>query len=161
MYASCTTSDLGLELEASPSRYGDADPQNFGNRHPGTCHDKGRGGGDVQRAHAVAAGAHDIHRVFRCADRIAFGAHDGGGGGVFLDRLTAGPERHQEPAHLAWRCLSLEQSLEGGFGLDTGQGPFGGGADQRFQCVTHVGSSTESRKFCNSLCPCSDAMDSG
>lgn len=34
--ASCTTSDLGLELEASPSRYGDADPQNFGTRHPGT-----------------------------------------------------------------------------------------------------------------------------
>ena len=33
--ASCTTSDLGLELEASPSRYGDADPQYFGDRHPG------------------------------------------------------------------------------------------------------------------------------
>ncbi len=33
---SCTTSDLGLELEASPSRYGDADPQFFGDRHPGT-----------------------------------------------------------------------------------------------------------------------------
>jgi lysozyme len=34
--ASCTTSDLGLELEASPSRYGDSDPQHFGDRHPAT-----------------------------------------------------------------------------------------------------------------------------
>ncbi|MCP4315995.1 MAG: glycoside hydrolase family 25 protein [Hyphomicrobiales bacterium] len=33
---SCTTSDLGLEPEASPSRYGDSDPQYFGTRHPAT-----------------------------------------------------------------------------------------------------------------------------
>ncbi|MEX3010123.1 GH25 family lysozyme [Hoeflea sp. TYP-13] len=33
---SCTTSDLGLEPEASPSRYGDSDPQYFGSQHPAT-----------------------------------------------------------------------------------------------------------------------------
>jgi lysozyme len=31
---SCTTSDLGLQSEVSPSRYGDADPQYFGSKHP-------------------------------------------------------------------------------------------------------------------------------
>ena len=33
---SCTTYDLGLEQEVSPSRYGDADPQYFGAKHPDT-----------------------------------------------------------------------------------------------------------------------------
>ncbi|WP_136656280.1 GH25 family lysozyme [Nitratireductor sp. XY-223] len=33
---SCTTNDLGLEPQVSPSRYGDADPQYFGERHPAT-----------------------------------------------------------------------------------------------------------------------------
>ncbi len=32
--ASCTTADLGVESKVSPSRYGDADPQYFGHRHP-------------------------------------------------------------------------------------------------------------------------------
>ncbi len=34
LLASCTTSDLGLETIVSPSRYDDADPQNFGHKHP-------------------------------------------------------------------------------------------------------------------------------
>ena len=34
LFVSCTTSDLGLEPLASPSRYGDTDPQYFGSKHP-------------------------------------------------------------------------------------------------------------------------------
>lgn len=35
LLVSCTTYDFGLESSVSPSRYGDADPQDFGKNHPG------------------------------------------------------------------------------------------------------------------------------
>ena len=68
-------------------------------------------------------------------------------GGVFVDRLAPGAQCHEQPAHLSGGGLTLEQHVKGGFRLGAGQGPAGGGADQRLQSVAHAGTFIVSRKF--------------
>ena len=104
----------------------------FGHGHTGARHHKGRGGGNVQRAFAIATGANDIHCIRRCLHRIAFVAHHLGGGGVFLHRFATGAQRHQQAADLAGGGISVKQDAECLFGLIAGQGAFGGGVDQGF-----------------------------
>lgn len=129
------------------------------------CDDEGCGGRNVECALAIAPGANDVHRAFWSSDRVAFGAHDAGGGGDFLDGFATGAERHQKAAHLARGGRAVEKRLEGAFGFFPGQRPFGGDADQRAQVIAHAGTPSGtlalSRKVRSIWWPCSDAMDSG
>jgi len=125
--------------------------------------DEGRGGRYVERALAVAAGADDVHCPFRRAHGIALRQHDPRGGGDFLDRFAAGPERHEEAAHLGGRRGPLEQRLERALGLCPIQGPFRRKPDERAQVVAHAGALSgtwaSSRKVRSSRWPCSEAID--
>ncbi len=133
----------------------------LGDRHARPCHDKGRGGRNVQCAFAISASADDVHGTVRRVHCVTLGAHDSGGRCVFIHSFAAGAQRHQQPANLARRCLAIEQDLKGLFGLCTGQGAVGCGINQGLECVTHVGTGSRSTKFCSMAWPCSDRMDSG
>ena len=125
----------------------------FRDNHARTRHNKSRRGRDIQRAFAIAAGAHDVHRSSRGVDGVAFGAHHIGCGGIFIHRLAAGAQGHQEAADLTWGRFALEQNLERGFGLIPAQRAIGGRIDQRFQSIAHAGTFTLFRKFCSIWCP--------
>ena len=119
-------------------------------------------------ASAASCAAHDYALIGSAsggAHGMAFGPHHTRGGGDFRDGFTAGPQRHQQPAHLAGRGRAFKQSLERQFGLGAGQRPVGGKADQRAQIVAHAGTANGtfavSRNVRNNLCPCSEAIDSG
>ncbi len=133
----------------------------LGHHHARARHHKGRGGRDVQRALAVAPRSDDVHGPFGRAHLVAFGPHHGGGGGVFVHRLAAGAQGHQQAADLAWRGFAVEQDGKGGLRLGPAQRAVRCGGDQRFQGVTHAGTFIADRKFCNRAWPCSEAMDSG
>ena len=110
---------------------------------------------------AVAACTDDVHGTCGGGHRLAFGAHHGGGGGVFVDRLATCAQRHQQPADLGRRGVTFEQDLERGLGLRAGQRAVGRRIDQGFERVTHAGTCKVSVKFFSIACPCSDRMDSG
>jgi len=109
----------------------------LGHRHARARHDEGRGGGDVERALAVAAGADDVHRPLRRTDRDAARTHRGGGGGVFVHRFPPRAERHEEPADLARRGRALEEDAERLLRLRGGQRAVRCGGDDGLERLAH------------------------
>ena len=87
---------------------------------------------EIERAFAVAAGADDIHRALGGVDRIAFGAHHCGGGGIFIYGFAACAQGHQQAGDLGRCRIPLKEHGKGGFSLSAGQWAISGGADQRF-----------------------------
>ena len=69
---------------------------------------------------AVAPGADDIHRIRRRTHGHAFGAHHGGGGGVFVHRFAAGAQGHQKAADLGGGRVTGEEDGKGRLGLSAG-----------------------------------------
>jgi hypothetical protein len=121
----------------------------LGHGNPRACDNKGGGGGDVQSALAITAGADDVHCPLGRADGIAFGAHDRGRGGVFIHRFAARAQRHQKPAHLRRCGHAFKQRAKGGLCLGPGQGAYGCDADQGFEDIAHAATRAlaASRKF--------------
>ena len=111
------------------------------NARPG--HDECRGGRDVERAHSVAARAHDVHGIGRSVYRRTSCAHHGCSGSVFGDSFATRSQCHQEAAHLCGRGRSIEQDVERLFGLRTAQRPFRSCVDQGFHRIAHAGSGTD------------------
>ena len=119
----------------------------FGHRHAGPGHHKGGCGRNIQCALAITAGTDDVHGAHGRAHGVAFGPHDGGGGGIFIDSLTACTQRHQKTANLAWGSLSIEQRLKGDLCFSAGQGTVGGCPNQGLQSRCHASSFAILRKL--------------
>ena len=98
---------------------------------PAPATDEGGGGGDVERAHPVAAGSDDVHRAFGGLHGQALVAHHRSRGGVFGDGLATGAEGHQEASDLRGGAAPIEE--DGGtpsFRLARELAALGGGVDQ-------------------------------
>src|SRR5690606_7600541 len=86
--------------------------------------------------------------------------HHRGGGGVFVDGLAPGAQRHQEAAHLRRGRVAGEEDGKRRLALGPGQGALDGGGEQGL-ATAHAGTTARSRKLRSIAWPCSEAMLSG
>ena len=79
----------------------------LGDRHAGGRRDERRGGRDVERPAAVAAGPDDVDGALGRLDPDDPLAHRGREAGQLVDRLAAHPEAHQQRRQLGRRRLAV------------------------------------------------------
>ncbi len=119
----------------------------LGHRHAAACQHEGDGGGDVEAAGRVAAGAADVDRALRGVDAVHAGAHRTNRTGEFGDGLAADPHRHHQAGDLRRGGFAGHDGGEGGFGLGLVQRLAGGDAgEDGFEIAAHKGSGPVRRR---------------
>ena len=134
---------IGWNVELDAQRQQNIRSSGLGRQRPvavlghfkaGTRRHEGGTGRNIIRARGIATGADDVDGPGRCFHPQHFLAHDFDRPGNFVYRLTAHPERHQQPADLRWRGFARHHDVEGGAGFRAAQRrAVGHLGDERFE----------------------------
>jgi len=112
---------LGVDLDAQRLEHigaaaaaGDGSVAVLGHGDAGAGDDEGRGGGDVEGAAVVTAGAAGVeHGLADGLDAEAAAAHGAGGAGEFLDRLAFGGHGGEEGGRLGLGQFAGQNGVDG------------------------------------------------
>src|SRR6185437_10977568 len=108
----------------------------LGDRYAGAGDNERGTGRHIHRAGAVAAGPDHVDGIGRRVDAQHLGAHRRYRAGDLIDGFAADAKRHQQSAHLRWRCLAGHHAVKGGSRLLARQCRAGGDfSDDRFEVV--------------------------